>query len=113
MARKHTEYRHTCEICGEVFYSPRISARFDSPKCKMVNYRRVKAQRLIQEKLTLDMDTYLIFQHVCERTPAVAEPLIEFLKNHDKDSFKSVLHMLTITQSHVVTPIDSEAWLRW
>lgn len=113
MARKHTEYRRTCEICGEVFYSSRITARFDSDKCKMVNYRRVKAQKLIQQKMTLDMDTYLIFQNVCERTPAVTEMLIEYLKNHDKDSFKSVLQMLALTQAQPVNTVESDAWLRW
>lgn len=113
MARKHTEYRRTCEICGEVFYSPRINARFDSPKCKMVNYRRVKAQRIIEQKMTLDMETFYLFQQICDRTPALTDHLIEYLKIHDKDSFKSVLHMLTIAQTQGETTGDADAWLRW
>jgi hypothetical protein len=99
MPRKHTEYRHTCEICGEVFYSARIDARFDKDACKMVNYRRVKAQKLLEKKFTLDMDTYALFQQVCDRTPALAHWLAEYLKKHDTDDFKNVLYMLTIAQT--------------
>jgi hypothetical protein len=99
MTRKHTEYRRTCEICGKVFYSSRVDARFDTNACKMVNYRRVKAQRLIEQKMTLDMDTYSLFQQVVDRTPPLAHWLAEYLKKHDKDDFKNVLYMLTIAQT--------------
>lgn len=105
MTRKHTEYRRTCEICGTVFYSSRIDARFDKNSCKMVNYRRVKAQRLIEQKMTLDMDTFALFQQVTDRTPPLAHWLADYLKSHDKDDFKNVLYMLTIAQ----TQSDSEA----
>lgn len=97
--RKHTEYRRNCEICGTVFYSSRIDARFHNDACKMVNYRRVKAQRLIEQKMTLDMDTYALFQQVVDRTPPLAHWLAEYLKKHDKDDFKNVLYMLTIAQT--------------
>ena len=97
--RKHTEYRRNCEVCGAVFYSSRIDARFHNDACKMVNYRRVKAQRLIEQKMTLDMDTYALFQQVVDRTPPLAHWLAEYLKKHDKEDFKNVLYMLTIAQT--------------
>ena len=101
MARKHTEYRRNCEVCGQVFYSQRIDARFHSNACKMVNYRRVKAQRLIADKMTLDMDTFALFQQVTDRTPSLAHWLADYLKKHEKDDFKNVLYMLTIAQTSV------------
>ena len=106
MSRKHTEYRRTCEICGTTFYSTRIDARFHSDACKMVNYRRVKAQKMLAKKMTLDMETYALFQQVCDHTPALANWLAEYLKKHDADDFKNVLYMLTLVQTNSVESSD-------
>lgn len=99
MARKYTEYRRNCEVCGEVFYSTRIDARFDTNACKMKHYRRAKAAKLLEQKFQLDMETYALFQQVCDRTPALANMLATYLHTHDQDSFKQVLAMLTVAQT--------------
>ena len=108
MTRKHTEYRRNCEICGTVFYSSRIDARFHNDACKMVNYRRQKAIRLLEKRMTLDFDTYALFQQVVDRTPPLANWLAEYLKKHDQDDFKQVLYMLTIAQTQSVEAVNHE-----
>lgn len=99
MARKYTEYRCTCEICGDVFYSHRIDSKFDKPACKQKAYRDRKLKKAMERKFQLDMGVYNLFQQVVDRTPPLLPLLTEFLKDYDQDAFTRVLHIVTVTQT--------------
>lgn len=99
MARKYTEYRCTCEVCNEVFYSHRIDAKWDKPACKQKAYRQRKIQKALERKFQLDMGAYNLFQQVVDRTPPLLPLLTDFLKDYDQDAFTRVLQMLTVTQT--------------
>lgn len=101
MARKYTEYRHTCAECGEAFYTQKIDSKFCKGACKQRDYRKRLREKKAALKFQLDMDSYALFQQVVDRTPAVLPMLTAFLQQHDQDAFKAVLAMLTVTQTNV------------
>lgn len=105
MARIATQHRCVCEDCGTVFYANRSGARWHSAACKMRAYRRRKLEEAAAKKFQLDMETFALFQQVCDHTPALANLLGEYLKGHDQDSFKQVLYMLTVTQTGVTNEL--------
>lgn len=45
------------------------------------------------------METFALFKHVTDKTPALIEPLTQFLIKHDRETFAEVLNFLTTVQT--------------
>lgn len=104
MAIKHTEYRHICQECGVTFFSPKKRAMYDKDACKQTAYRKRKFQKMLERKFQLDMETFALLQQIIDRTPALQAYLVDFLREHDQDTFKKVLNIVTVTQLGVTAP---------
>lgn len=99
--RKLTSYRRTCCMCGEVFYSSRIDAQYDKPACSQKAYRQRAQQKELERKYQLDIFSFELFKQVSDRTPGIEGLLISFLHNHDQETFKEVLRIVSAVQMGV------------
>jgi len=86
-------HMQTCKVCGKHFMSKRNKAEFcqDNSTCRVKWRRQQKRAQAEADKMTLDMETYRMYNDIITKYPALEWALTWLLTNNGKETLKNFM----------------------
>lgn len=86
-------FLRTCSVCGQQFMAKRADANIcnKNSTCRVRASRAAKKARQAAERMTLPLETYHLFELVCETYPCVRQPMTDLLAKHGGQVFGDFL----------------------